>query len=176
MNHRTSNKRGSMGNNYRTSNSMNHRTSNKRYSMGNNWSISISSNPIIGNISNISIISISIVSHMLGTAIRKSNRVRSGDTASSISRFSGIKAGTRVVIIDSVGVGIWVRLIRVDGGSMSNYRMCKNRGMCNDWSMGNSYRTGNCMNHRVSNTMESSSTMETVRSVSHGSNTSSKSL
>merc|ERR550519_2344348 len=157
-----------MSNSNRVSNSMNDRTGNKRCSMGNNWSIS--------NISNISIISISIVSHMLGTAIRKSNRVRAGDTASSVSRFSGIKARTRVVIIDSVGVGVWVRLIRVDGGSMSNYRMCKNRGMCNDWSVGNSYRTSNCMNNRVSNTMESSSTMETVRRVSHGSNTSSKSL
>merc|ERR1719206_664330 len=147
--------------NSRMSNS--YRTSKKRCSMGNYWSISISSNPIIGNISNISIITISIVSHMLGTTIRKSNRVRSNDTASSISRFSSIKARTRIVIIDSVGVGVWVRLIRVDGGSMSNYGMCKNRGICNHWSMGNSYR--------VSNTMESSSTMETVRSISHGSNT-----
>merc|ERR1719320_2216182 len=50
--------------------------------------------------------------------------------------------------------------------------MCKNRGMCYHWGMGDS----NSMNHRVSNTIYSSGTMETVRSISHGSNTSSKSL
>merc|ERR1719312_207434 len=119
------------------SNSMNHR------------SISISSNPIIGNISNITIISIGIVSHMLGATIRKSNRVRSSYTTSSISRFRGIKARTRIVIVDSVGVCVWIRLIRVHSNSMNN---------------------------RVSNTMNSSGTMETVRSISHGSYTSTKSF
>merc|ERR1719312_1342173 len=57
-----------------------------------------------------------------------------------------------------------------------NHRMCKNRGMCYHWGMGDSNRMTNSMNHRVSNIMDSSGTMETVRSISHGSYTSTKSL
>merc|ERR1712106_1196052 len=76
-------------------------------SMGNNWSSSISSNSFIRHISNITIISIGIVSHMLDATIRKSNRVRSSNTTSSISTLSSIKTRTGVVIIDSIGVGVW---------------------------------------------------------------------
>ena len=145
-------------------------------SMCNNWSISISSNTIIGNISNISIIPISSVGNMLCATIRKSNRVRSRGVTSTISSFSSIKTRTRVVIIDSVGVGIGVWLIRINSSSMANHRMCKDRGMSYHWSMSNSDRTGHCMNHRVSNTMDSSGTMKTVRSISHSSNTGSEGL
>ena len=138
-------------------------------SMGNNWSSSISSNSFIGHISNISIISIGIVSHMLDATIRKSNRVRSSNTTSSISTLSSIKTRTGVVIIDSIGVGVWARLIRIDS-SMSNYRMCKKRGMSkSQWA---SYSMSNWM----TNTMDSSGTMETVWRVSHSGNTSSESL
>merc|ERR1719347_2351393 len=45
----------------------------------NNRGLRVDSSSFIGNISNITIISISMVVHMLGTAIRKSNGVRSRD-------------------------------------------------------------------------------------------------
>merc|ERR1712106_603592 len=144
-------------------------------SMGNNWSSSISSNSFIGDISNISIISISIVSHMLDATIRKSNRVRSSYTTSSISTLSSIKTRTGVVIIDSIGVGVWAGLIRIDS-SMSNYRVCKKRGMGYHWSMGKGKWVSYSMSNWMTNTMDSSGSMETVWRVSHSGDTSSESL
>merc|ERR1712128_378796 len=151
---------------------MDEATSRVTKSVGNNWSSSISSNSFIGHIS---IISIGIVSHMLDATIRKSNRVRSNNTPSSISTLSSIKTRTGVVIIDSIGVGVWAGLIRIDS-SMRNYRMCKKRGMGYHWSMGKNMGASYSMSNWMTNTMDSSGTMETVWRVSHSGNTSSKSL
>merc|ERR1712020_469746 len=58
----------------------------------NNRGFGVDSSSFIGNISNISIIPISVVVHMLGTAIRKSNGVRSRDSSCTISGLLGIES------------------------------------------------------------------------------------
>merc|ERR1719435_484697 len=88
----------------------------------NNWSIRIDSGSFISNISNISIVSISMVVHMLGTAIRKSNRVRSRDSSCTISSLFSIESSVGVVICNSVYVGVRGRLIWVSWlGSMVSW-------------------------------------------------------
>jgi hypothetical protein len=174
------------------SNSMDNRAGKKRSSMSNKWSISISSDSIINNISNISIISIGMVSNMLCTTIRKSNRVRSRDTTGTISSFSSIKTRARIVIIDSISIGVRIGLISIDRSSMGNKRACNKRrmgdegGMGDNWSMGNSNGVRHSMDNWVTYRMDTSkdwsmsnnpsSTMKTVGRVSYSSNTSSKSL
>merc|ERR1712083_805653 len=139
------NNRGSMHNR----GSMNNRGSvDKRGSIGrsslDNWSIRIDSSSFISNISNISIISIGMVVHMLGTAIRKSNRVRSGDSSCTISSLFSIESSVRVVIGNSISIGVRGWLIRVSGldsmiswGSMDNRGSMNNRSMDNRGSMDN---------------------------------------
>merc|ERR1719317_124105 len=124
----------------------------------NNWSIRVHSSSFIGNISNISIITISMVVHMLGTTIRKSNRVRSRDGSCSISSLFSIESSVGVVISNSVSIGVGGWLIRVswlssvisrgnldNRGSMHNWSSMVGRGSMDNWSsMGN--RTVHSMN------------------------------
>merc|ERR1719431_2065274 len=113
---------------------MNNRGSIGRSSL-NNWSIRIDSGSFISNISNISIISISMVVHMLGTAIRKSNRVRSRDSSCTISSLFSIESSVGVVIGNSVCVGVRGRLIRVSWlSSMVSRGNLDNRGSMNNRS------------------------------------------
>merc|ERR1719168_591928 len=57
-------------------------------SMGNNWSsLWVGSGALIGDIDNISVISIGGVGHSLDSAVRKSNSVRSLDIAGTIRGF-----------------------------------------------------------------------------------------
>merc|ERR1719320_48385 len=100
----------------------------------NNWSIRVHSSSFIGNISNISIISISMVVHMLGTTIRKSNRVRSRDSSCSISSLFSIESSVGVVISNSVSIGVGGWLIRVSWGSMHNWSSMVGRGSMDNWS------------------------------------------
>merc|ERR1712106_383113 len=108
------------------SNSMNNWVSNSM----SNWmsnSASIGSNTIIGNISNISIIIIGMVVHILNTAIGKVDRVGACYNAGTIIGLSLVESSTRVVISNSIGVGVGrglsiVRLgisSRVSNNSMS---------------------------------------------------------
>merc|ERR1719317_316738 len=78
-----------------------------------NGSLWIDSSSVISNISNIAFIAISLVVHVLGTAIRESNRVGSSSIASTITSLSSVESSLGVVISDSVGVGVRGRLIRV---------------------------------------------------------------
>merc|ERR1740128_749301 len=74
-----------------------------------NWmsnSVSIGSNTIIGNISNISIIIIGMVVDMLDTSIRKVDRVGSLNNTGTIIGLSLVEGSTRVVISNSIGVGV----------------------------------------------------------------------
>merc|ERR1719435_849519 len=132
----------------------------------NNWSIRIDCGSFISNISNISIISISMVVHMLGTAIRKSNRVRSRDSSCTISSLFSIESSVGVVIGNSVCVGVRGRLIRVSWlssmiswGSIDNWGMDSMNGM-SDWSMHSmdtvSNRSVHSMNSMSSNRDNSS--------------------
>ena len=174
-----------MSNSYRTCNSMN-----KRCSMGNNWSISISSNTIISNISNITIIIIGMIVDMLGTAIRKVDRVGTFYNTSTIIGLSLVEGSTRVVISNSIGVRVGRGLSKVRLGISSNSMVSNNWGMVDNRSMGNSnrvsYSMGNSMSksmsNRMSNTMSNwmsnntSSSMKPVRRISYSSNSSSKSF
>merc|ERR1719481_1413771 len=132
----------------------------------NNGSIWVDSSSFISNISNITIISISMVVHMLGTAIRKSNGVRSRDSSCTIGSLLSIESSLRVVISNSVSVGVGRRLIRVswlssmvsrgnldNWSSMDNWGMIgrgsmDNRGSVDNWSM-------NCMSNWSMDSMNS---------------------
>merc|ERR1712123_154611 len=109
----------------------------------NQRSIWVDSSSFISNIRNISIISIGMVVHMLGTTIRKSNRVRSGDGSCTIRSFISIESRLGVVISYSISKGVRRGLIRVGWlssmvgrGSMSNnWSMISRGSMDNNWSM-----------------------------------------
>merc|ERR1719206_1576533 len=120
--------------------SMNNRGSIGRSSL-NNWSIRVHSSSFIGNISNISIISISMVVHMPGTTIRKGNRVRSRDSSCTISSLFSIESRIGVVISNSISIGVWGRLIRVSWlssvisrGHLDNWGSMVGRGSMDNWS------------------------------------------
>merc|ERR1719250_571525 len=142
------NNRGSMDNrgSMVSRGSMNNRGSIGRSGL-NNWSIGVNSSSFIGNISDISIISISMVSHMLGTTIRKSNGVRSRDSSCTISSLFSIESSIGVVISNSISIGVWGRLIRVswlssvicrgnldNWGSMHNWSSMVCRSSMDNWS------------------------------------------
>merc|ERR1719477_52956 len=148
----------------------------------NNWSIRVHSSSFIGNISDISIISISMVVHMLGTAIRKSNGVRSRDSSCSISSLFSIESSVGVVISNSVSIGVRGRLIRVSWlssvisrgnldnwgsmvgrGSMDNWSSMVGRGSMDNWSM-------DSMNSMGNRSMDSMNSMSSNRDNSSMSN------
>ena len=89
---------------------------------------SMMSNSFILDISNIACIVISMVLDMLGTTIRKKNRVRAFNISCPISMFSSIEVSSRVVVMDSVLIVIWMRLIMVNWSMVSwccmNHRSC----------------------------------------------------
>merc|ERR1711892_598720 len=99
----------------------------------NYWGFWVDSCSLIGHISNISIIAIGMVAHMLGTTIRESNRVRSCDSSCTISRFSSIKSSLGVVISNSIGVGVGRRLFRVSWGDLDNWSSVDNWGSMVCW-------------------------------------------
>ena len=77
---------------------------------------------------------------MLGTAIRKSNGVRSSSVTGTITSLSSIESRLGVVISNSVGVGVRRRLIRVswlsvvgrssvDNGGVISWSSVDNRGV-----------------------------------------------
>merc|ERR1719477_458861 len=136
---------------------------------------------------------------MLGTAIRKVDRVGTFYNTSTIIGLSLVEGSTRVVISNSIGVRVGRGLSKVRLGISSN-SMVSNRSMGNsNWvsnSMSNSMSKS--MSNRMSNTMSNSmsksvsnrmsdtmsnwmsnntsSSMKTVRRVSYSSNSSSKSF
>merc|ERR1719500_2556502 len=129
----------------------------------------VDSSSFIGDISNISLIAISLVVDMLGTAIRKSNRVGSCSIASTITSLSSVECSLGVVISNSISVGVGRRNIRVSWlsmigrssmvswGSMDNRGMVDNRGMIGR-SMGNS----NWVSNSFSMVSKNSSMMKTM--------------
>merc|ERR1719370_1235051 len=141
----------SMSNNSRVSNSMSNWVSNSMCnrmsnnsgmsnSMGNRMSnsISICSNTIISDISNITIIIIGMIVDMLGTAIRKVDRVGTFYNTSTIIGLSLVEGSTRVVISNSIGVRVGRGLSKVRLGISSNSMVSNNWGMVDNRSMGNS--------------------------------------
>merc|ERR1712128_9717 len=90
--------------------------------------LSIMSFSFISYISYITTIVVSMVSNMLGTAIRKSNGIRSLNITISISRFPSIECSSCVVIMHSILILVRSRLLLVHwsrsmvGGSSMDYR------------------------------------------------------
>ena len=93
----------------------------------------VDGNSLVRYISNISIIVVSSVLNVLGSAIRKSNRVRSDNSTTAISRFSSLESSLRVVIRNSIGVGVWLRglfLLVIGGrGVIRSRGMIRGRGI-----------------------------------------------
>merc|ERR1711887_105515 len=121
----------SMSNNSRMSNSMSNWVSNNSRvsnSMGNRMgnSVGICSNTIIGDISNITIIIIGMIVDMLGTAIRKVDRVGTFYNTSTIIGLSLVEGSTRVVISNSIGVRVGRGLCKVRLGISSNSMVSNN--------------------------------------------------
>merc|ERR1711892_678096 len=124
----------SMSKNSRMSNNMYNWTSNKSRmcnSMSN--SVAIGRNTVISHISNISIIVIGMVVDSLDAAIGKIDRVRALDNTGTIIGLSLVEGSTRVVISNSIGVGVGrdlskVRLGISSNSTMSNHSMAKELG------------------------------------------------
>merc|ERR1712020_711019 len=180
-------KSNTMSNNSRVSNSMSNWVSNNSRVSN---SVGIRSNTIISDISNITIIIIGMIADMLGTAIRKVDRVGTFYNTSTIIGLSLVEGSTRVVISNSIGVRVGRGLSKVRLGISTNSMVSDNWGMVDNRSMSNSNwvsnsmsnsvsksmsdRMSNCMSNWVSN--NTSSSMKTVRRVSYGSNSSSESF
>merc|ERR1719147_595717 len=170
-----------VSNNSRVSNSMGNWVSN---------SVGIRSNTIISGISNITIIIIGMIVDMLGTAIRKVDRVGTFYNTSTIIGLSLVEGSTRVVISNSIGVRVGRGLSKVWLGISTNSMVSNNWGMVDNRSMGNSNWVSDSMGNSVSKSMSdrmsnsmsnwvsnnTSSSMKTVRRVSYGSNSSSESF
>jgi len=159
----------------------------------------VDSSSVIGHISDIASIAVSLVGNMLGTAIRKSNGVRSLSVSGTITSLSSVEVGVGVVISNSVGVSVGGWLIRVSRGmvsggsmdyrgmvsrgSMDNWGSVDNRGMISRGSVDNwgSMVDRSSVDNRgsmVSRSMSKDSlgSMKTVRRVSDSGNSSSESL
>merc|ERR1719433_2100918 len=86
---------------------------------------------LVGDLSNISVVVVRGVLDMLGTAIRKSNGVRSCDNTRSISRLSSVEVSLGVVISNSVLVGIGLVLalgLNIRGRFVSRGGLVRSRG------------------------------------------------
>merc|ERR1719322_1484273 len=116
------------------------------------WSLWVGSGSLIGDISNISIITIGSVGHSLDSAIRKSNSVGSLNIAGSIRCLLSIEGSLGVVISNSVGVGVGGDLIGISlslvswGWGMIGWSG-NNWGMIGGSSVGNNWGGMNSMSH-----------------------------
>merc|ERR1719264_2299026 len=79
-------------------------------------SLGVLGSSLVGNISNISIITVGGVGDMLDSAVRESNRVGSLGIAGTIGGLLSVEVGLGVVISDGVGEGVGGNLIRVNLG------------------------------------------------------------
>merc|ERR1712083_767023 len=102
---------------------------------------------------------------MLGTAIRKSNIIRSRNNTSSISSLSSVEVSLGVVISNSVLVGIGLISIgrlrgMVSRGCVDNRGVVDNRGMVDNW--GNSNSMSNWVVHGMSNWVSNNSMVDSM--------------
>merc|ERR1719347_2364457 len=132
-----------VSNNSRVSNSMGNWVSN---------SVGIRSNTIVSDFSNITIIIIGMIVDMLGTAIRKVDRVGTFYHTSTIIGLSLVEGSARVVISNSIGVRVGRDFSKVRLGISTN-SMSNNWGMVNNRSMGNSNGMSDSMSNSMSKSM-----------------------
>merc|ERR1719293_262336 len=114
-------------------------------------------------------------------AIRKSNRVGTLSVTVAITSLSSIEVGVRVVISNSIGVGVWRRLIRVSNSSfdyrgMVSWGSMDNRGMVGWSSMDNRGSMDNWSMISWAVGKDSLGSVETIGGISNSSNSSTKSL
>jgi len=119
------------------------------------WSLWVDSGSLVGDISDISIITVGRVLDVLDSAIRKGNGVRSGNIGSTIGLFLSVEVGLGVVISNSVGVGVGGDLIGVSlNWGMVNWGMVS-WGSVDNWgsmdSMGNNWGSMDSMGNWVGN-------------------------
>ena len=123
-------------------------------------SLRVDSDTVIGNLSNISVVVVGGVLDMLGTAVGKSNIVRSRHNTGSISSLSSVEVSLGIVISNSVGVS--VRLINMGRLNISGcgvisrgWGVCRgsmdDRGMVDIWGMVDSMSDWVCNKTMVSN-------------------------
>merc|ERR1719444_717900 len=89
--------------------------------------LGVDSGSLVGDISDISVITVAGVLHVLDSAVRKGNRVRSGNVGGTIGLLLSVEVGLGVVISDGIGEGVGGNLIRVGlglvgGGSVTSIR------------------------------------------------------
>ena len=99
----------------------------------------VGSNTLIGDLSNITVVVVSGVLHMLDPAVGKGNRVGAQDITVGISRLSSVEGSLGVVILDSILVS--VRLPRFRGRGIDRLGCisrsgCIGRSWHRDWSRG----------------------------------------
>jgi len=132
-----------MGNNWGSM----HGVGNNWGSMGNNWGMvswgsvgnwgsSIGWGSLIGDISDITIIVISMILDVLDSAIGKVDRVFTINNTGSIIVLSLLESSTRVVISNSIGVRVWGNLSKVISNISSlHWGMVSRGSMSNNWGM-----------------------------------------
>jgi len=104
-------------------------------SMG-NWGSSIGWGSLIGDISDITIIVISMILDVLDSAIGKVDRVFTINNTGSIIVLSLLESSTRVVISNSIGVRVWGNLSKVISDISSlHWGMVSRGSMSNNWGM-----------------------------------------
>ena len=97
--------------------------------------LGVSSNTLISDLSNVAVVVVSSVLHMLDPSIGKSNRVGSKHIAIGISRLSSVEGSLGVVILDPVLVGVghpWLSSISRLGGISRSWGRGISRGRCRD--------------------------------------------
>merc|ERR1712127_24506 len=132
-------------------------------------SLRVGSSTVIGDLSNVAVVRVRVVVHVLDAAVRESNRVRSLSVACTIICLSGVEVGVGVVISNGVVVGVGRDLIGVNlsgtvgRGSVSNHWGVVGRGGVNnrgsvDNSMGKPM-SNNSMGKTMSNKAVSDNTV-----------------
>jgi len=99
-----------------------------RGSVGN--SLGVSSGAVVGDLSNVAIVVVDMVVHMLDPAVGKSHGVRSLGLTGAVAGLSSVEVGVGVVVSNGVVVGVGRDLIRVNlSGMVSGSSVGNNRGV-----------------------------------------------
>jgi len=125
------------------------------------WLLGVDGGSLVGDIGNISVVSIRGVFHVLDSAVGKSNGVGSGNIAGTIGLLLGLEVGLGVVISHGVGEGVGGNLIGVflslvsGGWSISGGSLHNNGGVDGVVSYGVNSVVGDRVNGVVGNWVDS---------------------
>jgi len=84
---------------------------------------------LVSNLSDISVVVVGGVLDVLGAAVGKSDRVRSGNDSGGIGSLSGVEGGLGVVVGDGVFVNVWCGFFLVGYGVGGGVVWCGGRGV-----------------------------------------------